>query len=262
MVEVILATAVFGLLVTALVGAYLYGQEATALAGNRARAGMLAEEGLEATRNIRDAAFANLVDSAGSGLSTAGNQWGFSGSNDISDISTRQIDVVTIDAYKRKDITSTVTWQQNPQRTGNVAVTTRLTNWQCADQATLLTVNTSGAAATGSGKKDITGITVTNNDANCQIVIDKITVVWTKLTRRISEINIGGNIVWGIGIGSPSPTQLSGTLLDINNVTLPPSSGVIPINYFRFDGNMEPNVLDITFTMADGTTKTVVGISV
>ncbi|EKD76163.1 MAG: hypothetical protein ACD_43C00207G0001, partial [uncultured bacterium] len=37
LVEVMLASAVFALLVTALVGAYLYGEEATALAGHRAR---------------------------------------------------------------------------------------------------------------------------------------------------------------------------------------------------------------------------------
>ena len=60
LVEVILSSAVFALLVTALVGAYLYGQESTALAGNRARAVMLAEEGLEATRNIRDGGFNDL----------------------------------------------------------------------------------------------------------------------------------------------------------------------------------------------------------
>lgn len=63
LVEVILSTAIFGLLVTTLVGGFLYGQEATFLAGSRARATMLAEEGIEAVRNIRDADFANLADS-------------------------------------------------------------------------------------------------------------------------------------------------------------------------------------------------------
>ena len=130
LVEVILATAVFGLLVTALVGAYLYGQEATALAGSRARAVMLAEEGLEATRNIRDAGFSNLTDGT-YGLSTSGNQWGFSGSSDTNDIFTRQVTISAIDS-KRKQIACTVTWQQNPQRTGSVSAATYLTNWIAA----------------------------------------------------------------------------------------------------------------------------------
>jgi prepilin-type N-terminal cleavage/methylation domain-containing protein len=127
LVEVILSSAVFALLVTALVGAYLYGQEATALAGNRARANMIAEEGLEAARNIRDPAYANLTDGT-YGLTTASNQWNLSGSSDVTDIFTRQIVISTIDT-KRKSITSNVTWQQNPQRAGLVSLITRLTNW-------------------------------------------------------------------------------------------------------------------------------------
>ena len=127
LVEVILATSVFALLVTALVGAFLYGQEATALAGNRARAIMLAEEGLEATRNIRDASFANLTD-GNHGLSTSGNQWSFSGTSDVSDIFTRQIVISTVDS-ERKSVTANITWQQNPQKTGSVSTVTYLTDW-------------------------------------------------------------------------------------------------------------------------------------
>lgn len=130
LVEIILASALFGLLVTALAGAYLLGQETTALAGSRARAGLLAEEGLEATRNIRDAGWANLIDGA-HGLAVAGNQWTFSGTQDTSDIFTRQLSIATVDA-KRKTITSQVTWQQNQQRAGAVTLTTRLTNWLAA----------------------------------------------------------------------------------------------------------------------------------
>lgn len=127
LVEVILSSAVFVLLVTALIGAYLYGQESTALAGNRARAAMLAEEGLEAVRNIRDPAFTNLTDGT-YGLTTTGNQWNLSGSQDISDIFTRQVVISTVDT-ERKSVIVNVTWQQNPQRAGSVSLTSRFTNW-------------------------------------------------------------------------------------------------------------------------------------
>lgn len=60
-VEVLLAATVLGLLVTALIGSIIYGRTSTATAGERVRAIELAEEGLEAARNIGDAAFANLV---------------------------------------------------------------------------------------------------------------------------------------------------------------------------------------------------------
>ncbi len=127
LVEVILASALFALFVTALVGAYLYGQESTALAGNRARATMLAEEGLEATRNIRDAAYTNLVDGTW-GLTTTSNQWNLFGASDTNDLFTRQVTLSAVDA-NRKNATSTITWQQNPQRTGSVSLVTRFTNW-------------------------------------------------------------------------------------------------------------------------------------
>lgn len=127
LIEAILASAVFMLLVTALVGAYLYGQESTAIAGNRNRAVMLAEEGLEAVRNIRDAGFSNLTDGA-YGLTAAGNRWNLSGLSDATDIFARQIIISSVDT-RRKSVTSTITWQQNPQRSGTVSIVSKLTNW-------------------------------------------------------------------------------------------------------------------------------------
>lgn len=127
LVEVILASAVFILLVTVLVGAYLYGEQATVLAGNRARAVMLAQEGLEAVRNIRDFAFTDLANGT-YGLSTVGNEWSLSGSQDTSDIFTRQIIISSVDPTRRS-VTANVSWQQNPQRTGLVSLTSRLADW-------------------------------------------------------------------------------------------------------------------------------------
>ncbi len=127
LVEVILASAVFVLLVAALAGAYLYGEEAAMLAGNRTRAVLLAEEGIEAVRNIRDAGFSNLADGV-YGLSAAGNQWNLSGSSDTSDIFTRQMIISSVDS-KRKSVTANVAWQQNAQRAGSVALATYFTDW-------------------------------------------------------------------------------------------------------------------------------------
>lgn len=128
LVEVILATAVFALLVTALAGIYVYGEESTALSGNRARAVFLAEEGLEAARNIRDANFNNLTLGT-HGIALSGDQWTLSGTSGNIGIFTRSITVTSLDA-DRKTVTSTVSWQQNQQRTGSVTLTTRLSNWQ------------------------------------------------------------------------------------------------------------------------------------
>ena len=126
-VEAVLAGAVFALIITAVVGAMLYGQEATVLAGARARAIFLAEEGLEAARNIRDASFANLIDGS-HGLVISSNQWVFSGTQDITDVFTRQVSISAVDA-NTKQATATVVWQQNPQRSGLVSLVTRFTKW-------------------------------------------------------------------------------------------------------------------------------------
>lgn len=128
LVEVLLAVSIFSLIVTGFVGGLLYGQESTAIAGQRERAIMLADEGLEAVRNIRDENFSNLTDGT-YGLTITGNQWNISGSSDTTDIFTRQVAISAVDT-KRKLVTANIAWQQNSQRTGSVSMQTYLTNWQ------------------------------------------------------------------------------------------------------------------------------------
>ncbi len=128
-VEVLLAATVFGLITMAIIGAIVYGRTATASTGDHNRATMLAEEGLEATRNIARASYANLVDGT-YGLVQSGNQWTLSGSSDTSGIFTRQITIATASTNHRT-VTSTVTWSQTGS-TGNVTLTARLTNWAAA----------------------------------------------------------------------------------------------------------------------------------
>lgn len=127
LVEVILATSVFVLLATALVGSYLYGQESTMLAGNRAQAVLLAEEGLEAVRNIRDANFTNIANGT-HGLAISGNQWNLSGSSDTNGIFTRSLTIADAGS-NRKAVSCIVSWEQNPSRSGSVTLNTRMTSW-------------------------------------------------------------------------------------------------------------------------------------
>lgn len=128
-IEALLASSILVLIVTAFMGAYIYGSESTASAGQRSKATFLAEEGLEASRNIRDSGFSNLSNGT-NGLVISSGQWTFSGTSDITDsFYTRQITISTA-GTNRKQVVSTVTWQQNNQRTGSVSLTTNLTNWR------------------------------------------------------------------------------------------------------------------------------------
>jgi len=129
-IEVLLAVSVFGMLVTAISGAVVYGRSSPAESGNHQRASLLAEEGIEATRNIADAAYGNLVDGT-FGLVQNGTQWTLSGSSDTDGFFTRTVTVSTVSTNHRL-ITSTVTWPQTGGGTGSVTLTARITNWAAA----------------------------------------------------------------------------------------------------------------------------------
>lgn len=127
LIEVMLAIGLLALAMVAFVGAWLYGEEATKLSGDRAQALYLSEEGLEAVRNMRDHIFTNLTNGP-HGLAIVGNQWTFSGISDVTGVFTRSVSISSVDLH-RKIATSTVTWQQNQQRTGVVTLVTELTHW-------------------------------------------------------------------------------------------------------------------------------------
>jgi len=125
-VELLLAATVFGFIVSAVIGAFVYGQQATAYAGERTRAVALAEEGVEAVRNMRDADYANLTNGT-YGLVQSGGVWTLSGTQDTTGIFIRQVTIASVDGT-RKSVTVTVSWPQGSTTT-QVTATSRLTNW-------------------------------------------------------------------------------------------------------------------------------------
>lgn len=129
LVEVMLSIALFALVAGAFTGAIIYGQQTAVLAGQQARAALVLEEGLEAARNIRDADFNNLQDGT-FGLVVNNGAWEFSGSNDVTDIFTRTVEISPTASTSTKDILVTVTWQKGQQRTGELAASTRLGDWR------------------------------------------------------------------------------------------------------------------------------------
>lgn len=129
LVEVILAVATFSLIAAALIGAIIYGQQSTAVAGARERASKIAEEGIEAVRNIRDSGYSNLPVDGTYGLVISGGVWTLTGSSDTTDIFLRTVTISTIDSKTRK-LTVNVTWDQTEQRTNaTLSLNTYLTDW-------------------------------------------------------------------------------------------------------------------------------------
>jgi len=126
-VEIIIAAAVLAVFISGLVSAYVSFGRQIRTSGHKQQAAVLAEEAIEAVRNIRDSAFSNLTDGT-YGLATTTNQWQFSGSSDITGIFTRATTISTVSS-NQKQITSTVSWQDyGNSRT--VSESAYLTNWQ------------------------------------------------------------------------------------------------------------------------------------
>ncbi|HSX16466.1 MAG TPA: hypothetical protein VLF40_06775 [Candidatus Saccharimonadales bacterium] len=125
-VEVLLATTLFGFLVVAVIGAVIYGRASAANAGERMRATQIADEGVEVLRNLRDGSFTNL--NAGTyGLQQSGGQWSLSGTSDTTGIFTRTLTITNTDGNRRA-VTVTVTWPQGSS-TAQLSVSSELTNW-------------------------------------------------------------------------------------------------------------------------------------
>ncbi len=125
-VEALLAVTIFGFLTVGLIGAVVYGRGSTADSGEQMRADYLADEGIEAARNIRNAGYTNLVDGT-YGLVQNGNTWTLSGSSDTSGIYTRSITIAS-NGSNRKNITSHVVWT-GTTGSGQADIATEFTNW-------------------------------------------------------------------------------------------------------------------------------------
>lgn len=233
-VEALLASSILALIVTVFIGAYIYGSESTALAGQRARATFLAEEGLEAARNIRDASFANLSN-GNKGLAISGNQWNFSGTSDVTDgFYTRQLTFSSIDS-KRKQVISTVTWQQNGQRTGSVSLTSYLNNWRgTARGAAPSLIACFNLDVSNSGNESADGISVAtagsylylgrqNNNGYEFFVLDITTLPTPSLLGKlavgdtVNDISISGNFAYL----ASSDNEGELTVVDITNPSAP-----------------------------------------
>ena len=245
LVEVILASALFLIIVTTFIGSYLYGQESTALSGSRARATLIAEEGLEAVRNIRDNNFDNLNNGT-HGLSSSNNIWELNGSDDTTDIFTREIEISEIN-NDEKEITSTVTWQQTETRNGLIALSTTLTNWGKLSQQNFgpLALNILNVVI-GGGNRQIQGLSI-ENISTSDVTIISMNMTWGSNT-KIKEVNTGG-IIW-----SENKGVNSGTELDIADQLIPVGS-TLDFNNISFSKDITGDTFSITVTLSDNSVE-------
>ncbi len=128
LLEILLAISIFSLSVMGLSMGIIYGEQSSVRASNRAQATLLANEGIEASRNIALDDFDELVDGV-FGLSILSDTYVFSGSSDTWDIYDRQITISSVDA-NTKQVVSRISWQDNASNYNDLELVTYLTNWK------------------------------------------------------------------------------------------------------------------------------------
>lgn len=94
------------------------------------QARMLAKEGIDAARSIKNRSWGSLTNGA-KGLIFSVGQWQWSGSSDTKGIFTRKI-IISDAGNDTKKIESEVTWNSSSNRPQNVRLVTLLTNWKNA----------------------------------------------------------------------------------------------------------------------------------
>jgi Tfp pilus assembly protein PilV len=127
LVELLVSISIFLIFVIAVADITVNVSKGSRNSANKQRAAVLAEEAFEASRNIRDANFDNLVDGT-YGLSTSSSQWNFSGVSDVTDIFTRVLNVSTINPNQKK-VDVQISWADQTSPTNSFTMSTYLTNW-------------------------------------------------------------------------------------------------------------------------------------
>lgn len=144
LLEVILASAIFVIFASGAIVAILGGLNLNRLGSEYTIANQYAAEGIEAARSIKNQAFANLVNTMGTGITKTGGVWTFSGANNVSDKFTRVISIAdvyrdasgnivasggTLDTSSKK-ATSTVSWNFSPGKNNSIDSISYFTNWK------------------------------------------------------------------------------------------------------------------------------------
>lgn len=127
LVEAIVAAGIFVIITTTIVASYISVSKYVLSAGVEVQAIFLAEEGLEAVRNIRDNDFARLLSGGPYGLTSVG-AWNFSGSQDTNGIYTRKVTIVSPDADTR-EVSVSVGWTYKGENK-SLTLKRQFNNWR------------------------------------------------------------------------------------------------------------------------------------
>ena len=217
------------------------------------QARLLAYEGIEAVRTIRNSDFNNL--SAGTyGLTLSGAVWGLEeGEPDQTSKFIRTIEIEDI-SPKIKHVTSFVVWSGIGQIERNVSFESYVTSWtQEASDADSIVIS-SDQATTSSNGEEVLELTIENTGSD-EITLTEMVGVWNNIN-TIQAITIGGTEVFAVSTSSPQG-EVSGATVDIVDYLFMPEVGSVDIDSIMFDGSMVGATLTLSFVFSDQSSKEV-----
>lgn len=128
LLEAIVAIGVFAIFLGGIGLSLVLGERTTLASGDRERAAFLAEEQLEAVRQMRTVNFGSLT--AGThGVALTDTGWNFSGSSTVNNGYQSSV-LISPTATDRINVVSTVQWNFGNTRSGSVVMDTLVTDWR------------------------------------------------------------------------------------------------------------------------------------
>lgn len=149
-VELLIALAVVSIVIAVLASGMRTTLYASSESGNRMRATLIADEGLEALHAL---SFSSLTDGT-HGITHSAGSWNLSGSSDTTDIFSRNVAISTIN-QTTKEAEATVSWSDKYGVTQSVSLLTYFTDWArqlAANWATPLLADTIDLSGNGDGE--------------------------------------------------------------------------------------------------------------
>lgn len=230
-----------------------------------------AQEGLGALQSL---SFGDLANTETGSLSFASGRWtlGTSGPQSVGNGITRTIRVRSVNRdgscdvalsggtedADSKTLESSVSWTDSAGHPRSSTLSALRTQWESPQGTCFMPVvpQASGVVIdfTTSGQwyggKQLRQVYITNNGTS-GAVVDKIAFTWTN-SAEIQQIFFDSTKIWSSGgPGTPSGTQVSGTVLDSSNFTIA-AGQTIQLNKVQFTGAMSGTTVTITLTFTDG----------
>ena len=241
-IEVVIASSMLIILAIGLTSAYLLFQKSYLFNGNQNRALMIAEETLEAVRNIADNDF-NLVLQGTYGLTTNNGSWNFYGSSDIVGQYTRSVTISNFEGDDNvKKVVARVYWQKNNLTTSTVELITVITNWQRPFSAggCIIFNTTTACLSPSSTYRELTNISL-SNACNFDVNAIGVEINWNSAS-LVEHFVVSSTALWenncnwncSPASSTPSTAQLSFG----NNSLVIPSHGTSIVNSTKWDSNM------------------------